>query len=199
VRFPTPGELEGLIPTRETLLGRLRAAGEGMAWQEPFAVYWRLIYRLGLRAGCGEVEAVEVVVGTVLSLSNHRAGFAAPRPKVFLKEWVNMATQESEAIRLCRGSLKESKEETASEPPVLARGVWEEEWERNLLELALERVKSEVKPAQYQVFDLVVLRKWPLARVGAALDVNIGQIYLARLRLIRSFKRELRCLAKRYG
>ena len=95
--------------------------------------------------------------------------------------------------------MKESKEETASEPPVLARGVWEEEWERNLLELALERVKSEVKPAQYQVFDLVVLRKWPLARVGAALDVNIGQIYLARLRLIRSFKRELRCLAKRYG
>ena len=36
-------------------------------------------------------------------------------------------------------------------------------------------------------------------RVGAALDVNIGQIYLARLRLIRSFKKELRCLAKRYG
>jgi hypothetical protein len=199
VRFSNPGKLEELIPARQHVLDRLWATGESAAWHVPFTAYWRLTYRMALRAGCPEAEAREVAVLTVLSLSRHRLDFDSERPKGFLKEWVKLTTQEAIASCWCRREAMESRTQSEPEPWILARTVWEEEWGRNVLELAVERVKGQVNPADFQIFDLHVLRKWPMARVRAALNMNIGRIYLVRYRLIAAVKREIRTLAKRYG
>lgn len=42
--------------------------------------------------------------------------------------------------------------------------VWEREWQNNLLQAALERVKAKVSPKQFQIFDYYVLREWTRPR-----------------------------------
>lgn len=77
--------------------------------------------------------------------------------------------------------------------------VWEEEWRQKLLNAATERVKNQVSPAQYQMFDFYVLRKMPVKEVAAMLGVNAGQVYLAKHRISRLIKKQAKYLETRMG
>ena len=72
--------------------------------------------------------------------------------------------------------------------------VWEEEWQKNLLDAALERVRQQVAPKQFQIFDLSVLRELPVADVTLLLKVNAAQVYLARHRVGALVKKEVKRL-----
>ena len=72
--------------------------------------------------------------------------------------------------------------------------IWDEEWERNLMDAAIERVKQKVDAKQYQIFDLYVLKKWPVAKVAGTLKINVGRVYLAKHRIGALIKREMSAL-----
>ena len=76
--------------------------------------------------------------------------------------------------------------------------VWEAEWQSNLLEAALERIKRRVKEEHYQMFDLNVVRAWPANKVAQTLEVNIAQVYLAKHRILALLKQEVRILEKQW-
>ncbi len=57
-------------------------------------------------------------------------------------------------------------------------------------------MKQLVSDAQFQIFDLHVLRGWPARDVARALGVNIAQIYLAKLRVGRRLKQEVQALKR---
>jgi RNA polymerase sigma-70 factor (ECF subfamily) len=69
--------------------------------------------------------------------------------------------------------------------------IWATEWQQHLIALATERLKKRVSDAAFQIFDLHVLRNWPAAEVARTLGINVAQVYLAKLRVSRSFKTEL--------
>ena len=69
--------------------------------------------------------------------------------------------------------------------------IWEVEWQQHLIALAAERLKRQVSDAQFQIFDLHVLRGWPAGDVAQTLGVSSAQVYLAKLRVGRRFKREI--------
>jgi len=46
---------------------------------------------------------------------------------------------------------------------------WDEEWQKNLMEAAITRVKRRVSIEQYQMFDLFVLKQWPARDVAKTL------------------------------
>jgi RNA polymerase sigma-70 factor (ECF subfamily) len=70
--------------------------------------------------------------------------------------------------------------------------IWDEEWRKNRLQAAVARVKRQVDPKQYQIFDCYVFREWPAQKVAAELRVTIAQVYLAKHRLSVLLKKELR-------
>jgi hypothetical protein len=45
------------IPTRSTLLSRLKDPGDDQGWRRFFDTYWKLIYGFALKAGLTETEA----------------------------------------------------------------------------------------------------------------------------------------------
>ena len=47
---------DSLLPTRQSLLSRLRDWQDQDGWQLFFDTYWRLIYRVARQAGFAEVE-----------------------------------------------------------------------------------------------------------------------------------------------
>lgn len=73
---------------------------------------------------------------------------------------------------------------------------WDEEWEKNLLAVAVERVKQRSNPVHYQLFDLYVFKDWPVREICAKLGVIATQVYLAKHRISAMIKVEVRRLEK---
>ena len=74
--------------------------------------------------------------------------------------------------------------------------MWEEEWQQNLLDRAMEIVKNEVSPWQFQIFDLHVLRHQSPSEVAAALGISRPQVYLAKHRISALLAKTVRRLQK---
>ena len=87
-----------------------------------------------------------------------------------------------------RTSLVEQMEDPQS--ATLER-LWDVEWKKNLADAALARVKAQVSPKQYQIFDCYVIREWDAAKVQKQLGVSMSQVYLAKHRVGKILKKEL--------
>ena len=74
--------------------------------------------------------------------------------------------------------------------------VWNEEWEKNLFETALERVKSRVNPKQFQIFHLLIARQLPPDKVAEIARVKVDNVYLVKHRVSALFKEEIQRLEK---
>ena len=76
---------------------------------------------------------------------------------------------------------------------------WEAEWEKNLMNAAIAKVKELVNPKHYEIFYLHVVKKLPVAAVASSLGVNRAQIYLAKHRVAALIKKEVRRIQKQWG
>jgi hypothetical protein len=65
----------------------------------------------------------------------------------------------------------------------------------NLLEIATRRVKVRLAPDKYQIFDFCVNKGWKSDRVATAFRIPVGQVYLAKHRVIQMIRREVERLA----
>jgi RNA polymerase sigma factor (sigma-70 family) len=73
---------------------------------------------------------------------------------------------------------------------VLSR-LWEHRVEEKRRDAALARVKAQVSPKQYQIFDCYVIKQWDARKVQEKLNVSMAQVYLAKHRVGAVLKREL--------
>ena len=72
--------------------------------------------------------------------------------------------------------------------------LWDKEWQGQIMDLALRRVRSMVSPRQFQIFSCYVLKGWSPERVKEELGVNAAQVYLAKHRDGKILKHELTTL-----
>lgn len=63
------------IPTRRTLLSRLKDWKDDQSWREFFNTYWKLIYGVALKAGLTDDEAQEVVQETIITVAKKMPDF----------------------------------------------------------------------------------------------------------------------------
>jgi DNA-directed RNA polymerase specialized sigma24 family protein len=68
---------------------------------------------------------------------------------------------------------------------------WDTEWQKNLWDAALARVKTQFKPKQFQMFDLYVLKEWPVKEVARALGVTATHVYVMKHRVSSALKKEI--------
>ena len=81
------------IPTRQSLLARLKDLGDQESWREFFEAYWRLINATALKAGLTEVEAEEVVQEVMIAAAKKMPGFTYEPKKDSLKGWLLSVTR----------------------------------------------------------------------------------------------------------
>jgi RNA polymerase sigma factor (sigma-70 family) len=195
--------------TRSSLLHRLRNWSDHGSWQDFFNTYWKLIYSVAIKAGLSEAEARDVVQETVLAVAKQMRHDGYDRTKSSFKNWLCLITRRRildhfrkrtdpkvrASPRARDGTSRTDTIDRVPDPASLnLDSVWEEEWHKNLLDAAIERVKQQVTPKQFQIFDLSVLRELPVAEVKAILKVNAAQVYLARHRVGRLIKNEVKRL-----
>ena len=87
-----PEPADEMIPTRATLIHRLKNWKDQSSWQDFFDTYWKLIYNIALKGGLSEAEAQDVVQETIISVAKHMPSFQYDPAVGFFKTWLcNMA------------------------------------------------------------------------------------------------------------
>jgi RNA polymerase sigma factor (sigma-70 family) len=192
------------LPTRESLLRRLKSWEDQESWADFFNTYWRLIYSAALKAGLNEAQAQDVVQDTIIVVAKKMKDFTYDRAIDSFKGWLLYLTRKRIALEYRRKELARvtsgSSESTdwtleANDLPDPAgfdlQSVWEQEWERNLWEAAITRVKKEVNAKQFQMFDLYTIKEKSAQEVARQLNVPVAQVYLAKHRISSLLKKEL--------
>src|SRR5579863_484913 len=83
-----PNEREELIPTRQSLLSRLKDWEDQDGWKIFFDTYWRLIYGTAVKAGLSDAEAQDVVQETIVSVLKSMPKFKYDSSKGSFKSWL---------------------------------------------------------------------------------------------------------------
>ena len=196
------------LPTRPTLLARLRNWNDQESRKRFFDTYWKLIYSTALKCGLTESEAEEVVQETVLSVARTMPEFKYDPAACSFKTWLLHLTRKRivdqfrkrppAGTRSVRGSKRSDETPTIKRLPDPAsldlERVWDEEWRRNLMTAAMENVRAQVSSRQYQIFDLYATKGWSVREVSRTLHVNAAQVYLAKHRIQALLKKEVRKL-----
>ena len=196
-----------LIPTRWSLIGRLKNWDDQVSWREFFDTYWRLIYGAGLRSGLTPAEAEEVVQETVISVAKSMPKFKADPAAGSFKAWLltltrwRIADQVRKRPREEQGRVHRSPDQhstdtasTATEEriPDPAGNVldvfWEEEWERKLMAAALDKLRLCVNAKHFQVFYLNAIKGISPEKVAKALSIKVDQVYVIKQRLSQQLR-----------
>lgn len=195
------------IPTRRSLLSRLKNWDDQESWKTFFETYWRLIYNASLRAGLSDAEAQDVVQETVISISKSIRNFKYDPAKGSFKTWLMHNTTWRIISQLRKRMPIQSPQPDDLSPPRAAidqmpdpalpalEAAWDEEWKEHILETAILRIKAKVDPKLYQAFDLSVRKKWPISKISADLKISAAKVYFARHSIGRLVKKEVACLA----
>ncbi len=194
--------------TRRSLLMRLERWEDNKSWQEFFEAYWRLIYKVARQAGLGDLDAQDVVQDTVLSVAKQIGKFKYDPNVCSFKGWLLTLTRRRIADKfrkLCREVpiAPDEPKDTRATPQieripdpqaVNLESLWDQEWQLNLLEAALGRVKRKANPTEFQIFYLHAVKEQSSKDVARALGVNRARVYLAKHRISNLLKKEIEYL-----
>lgn len=206
-----PETREQWVPTRRSLVSRLRNWEDNASWQEFFDTYWKLIYAVALKSGLSNTEAEDVVQETVLSIAKKMPSFVYDPARCSFKGWLMHVTRLRIIDQLRKrhpeaSPLQSNGDETGISDPLERvpdpRGaaleeVWDEEWEQNLMRAALEGVKNKAKAEQYQIFYMQMVQKISALEVARMLGMSLGKVYFACRAISKMVKQERKRLEKR--
>src|SRR3954453_4758436 len=82
-----------LIPTRQSLLDRLKDWQNEESWKVFFDTYWKLIYSAAAKAGLSDAEAQDVVQETVISVYKSLPDFEYDPKLGSFKGWLLKLTR----------------------------------------------------------------------------------------------------------
>jgi RNA polymerase sigma factor (sigma-70 family) len=197
-------KLGDLTATRRSLLERVKNWDDQESWRLFFDTYWVLVRSVALKAGLSEAEADDVVQETMLSVAKKIRDFHYDPAIGKFRSWLIHNTQWRVGDQLRkRKRLAQPRTRTNSErrtatieqipdPASLdLNKVCEEEWENHLFQLAVEKMKRQVKAKHFQIFDLYVLKKWSGNKVAETVGVDRALVHLTKYRLMKLIKTEL--------
>ena len=182
------------LPTRASLLSRLRDPGADQCWQDFFRRYRDLIWRLARKSGLTDSESDEVLQETMLSLVRQLPEFRYDPTRGSFKGWLSTIVRRRVVDQFRRRRVQEVAQSELGEDFEVDRthdAAWDAEWEKHLLAQAMERTRAAVSAQQFQLFDLFALQGMSMSDVKRLLNVNAPQVYMAKMRVGLVFRREL--------
>jgi RNA polymerase sigma factor (sigma-70 family) len=202
-------ETDAFLPTRRSLLSRLRRLDDDKSWQDFFDTYWKLIYSAATKAGLPHAEAQDVVQETILTVSRTIQEFRYDPTRGSFKGWLLNTTRWRilDHLRRCKPESSPGPrpadtrstdviEQIPDPASAEIEAVWEAEWQQNLMDAAIQRVKQEVKPKHFQIFELYALKGRPAGQVARTFGVNVALVHLIKHRVASQIKKEVKRIEK---
>ena len=207
-----------LLNTRRSLVERLGNPDDQASWRTFFDAYGELLYRVARAAGLTDTEAQEAVQETVITVARNIGGLRYDPAAGSFKGWLLQTARWRIADQFRLRQRRDRWEASVpSEPPdgggprtaLIDRvpdpggfdleSAWDAEWRASLLAAALMRVRKQVDPRQFQIFDCYVTKGWPATRVARELGVSLAQVYVGKHRIGALLKRTVAALERGTG
>jgi RNA polymerase sigma-70 factor (ECF subfamily) len=189
--------------TSVTLLERLARSGEPdqAAWAEFVDRYGRKVYQWCLRWRLQDADAEDVTQAVLLKLAARMKGFAYDPTRSFrawLKTVAHHAWRDFVDARQRADPAQGSPEahqalECAEAREDLAQRL-EEQYDRELLEMAMANVRPQVAAHNWQAFWLTAVEGLTAEEAATRLDMKIARVYSARNRVQLRLQEERRRL-----
>jgi RNA polymerase sigma-70 factor (ECF subfamily) len=182
-----------------SLLRRLRAgAADPEAWLELVERYGPYILAWCRRWGLQEADAADVSQTVLLKLSQTLRTFEYDPARRFRglvrtiaqRVWADLWHAHQRAVP---GSADSAVEAALSAEPArddLAARL-EAAYDRELLDLAAERVRARVEPTSWAAFRLTALEGRSGAEAAAALGLRVGTVFMAKSRVQQMLREEV--------
>jgi RNA polymerase sigma-70 factor (ECF subfamily) len=197
------------LATRASLLRRLKDCDDHESWQQFFDLYRDLIHSFALKAGLTESEAEEVVQETVIGVARKIPEFEYQPDKCSFKTWLLNQTvwrikdQFRKRLPSVQAGLTSDDpartatvERIADTSEQILAALWEKDWQRTVLTVALQRVKQSANLKDCQMFDLHVVRGLGAREVALSMGVTVARVYLAKHRIGKLVQRQMVGLEK---
>lgn len=201
------------LATRASLLVRITDPDDSIGWREFYRRYHRLVLGFAVKSGLSSNEAEEVAQEVFARVSQTIQGFDSKREGGSFKAWLlnlarwRIADKYRERSPLDTIPLRRPDESTRTnaaervpaESEHVANEAWESEWQRYVLDTAMDRLARRVPARHFQIFDLYSRQNWPVFRVARELGVNPATVYVVSHRLTKQLKAEVQRLRERLG
>ena len=198
------------LATNASLLERLKDLEDQASWQEFYSTYRKLIFSFALKHGLTPTEAEEVVQGTVITVARNLPEFRYDPKRCSFKTWLfnltmwriqdQLRKRRSEFQSIHRPAGETDRTTTVERVPGpegdRLAAIWDDEWKKDLLGRALDRVKGRVEEKQFQIFDLYAVQGWSAGEVARSLGVSAARVYLCKHRMARLVATELKRLKR---
>ena len=193
------------LATRPSLLSRIRDTNDQESWREFYNLYCGVVRRFAVGRGMTEAEAQDVVQDTFASVAKSIQGFQYDPAVGSFRSWLFHTTEwrisdqfrkrphdQAAAQYIGDTSRTAVVERVPDQGGDILQERWDREYRQTLVETALQQVKPEISARQFQIFDLYVIKDWPVTKVARALSVSVSQIYLAKHRIGKLVKKKIK-------
>jgi RNA polymerase sigma-70 factor (ECF subfamily) len=186
-------------PTSRTLLGRLaRVPADQEAWAEFARRYGERIYGWCRGRRLQEADAEEVTQQVLVKLAvrlqtftyDPSQSFRAWLQKVVLNAWRDFLDSRHHREAAAGDSEVLDMLESAQARDELVADL-DAEFERELLDEAMARVKARVQPHTWDAFRMLALENRPGAEVATRLGIKVATAFVARSKVQKMLKEEL--------
>lgn len=188
--------------TRKSLLLRLKELGDDESWREFYSIYGRMIFGYALRYRLSHSEAEDVVQDVCVKLFRQILSFDYSPDQGHFRGWLKTVTKHAVIDYIRRkerrsGHFAEYKRHTEvlrEEKTTAVDDVWEAEWEKAVLDAAMQRVHLRISDQALQVFRLFAVENRPAAEVGETLGVEPNAVYACKHRVLKLIREEVEVL-----
>ena len=200
---PRTTEADGAVETQTsaTLLARLRQTpADQAAWVQFTERYGRKIYGWCRRWNLQEADAEDVTQTVLLKLAEKLQAFDYDPAKCF-RSWLKTVTRHAwsdywsgrKAAVAAGGSQALELLHTVEAREDLVRRL-EEEFDRELLDEAMARVRTRILPRTWEAFERTALLNQSGAEAAQALGMKVATVFVARSKVQKMLREELRKL-----
>ncbi len=183
-----------LPDTRVTLLNRLRDPADTTAWMEFCTIYERAIYQTALKRGLQDADAREVSQEVLLTVSRRVHTFDPSRKEPF-RAWLGTIARNATIDHLRKATRQP---EVLSDEVVCSKkdenSVFDLAAKQEIFTWAARQVQQSVTDVTWQAFWLTSAKSVPAAEVARQLSMTVGNVYVARCRVLS----KIRELANQY-
>jgi RNA polymerase sigma-70 factor (ECF subfamily) len=186
-----------LLPTRRSLLIRIRDPRDATSWQTFVEAYAPLIYGYGRRRGLQDADAADLTQEVLTEVARCIRSFEYQPDRGRFRDWLGTVTHRRLARFLGKQSRAKVVDEAASDAAA-ARPCdpeWADAFGAHLLALALERARPRFEPTTWRAFELTWQCGRPASEVASELNMPVASVYVAKSRVLKRLEDEVRDLA----
>lgn len=189
------------VPTRPSLLIRLRNAGDEAAWSQFVAIYTPLIFAFCRGRGLSEADAGDVSQDVLRAVAGALPRFNYDPERSSFRNWLftvvrsklnNYFTAQARQPRLAGETTL--RQYTDTEPDRALEESWQREYQANLVRWAAGQIQPEFKVQTWDAFWRTAIQGEPAEAVAADLGLTINALYIARSRVTSRLKQAIQSI-----